>query len=218
MGKLFWSAAAGLALGLAADSAGIKGKIAAIAVALWLLASLAWIVWPAMTSPLAAATALLPVVLARWVAFGRLPNRRENPTLPGAVLLALSLAIGGTALIGSSASLAQIALALAAATGGFLLWNWPVERHVWGVSGQIALGITVLIATVFTFFTSARAEILLLALPALLADRLYRRLPLPQTDAGRALGSAATTILALLPALAAIGAAYVLSGGESSPY
>jgi hypothetical protein len=157
-------------------------------------------------------------VLALWVAFGRLPNRRENPTLPGAVLLALSLAIGGTALIGSSASLAQIALALAAATGGFLLWDWPVERHVWGVSGQIALGITVLIATVFTFFTSARAEILLLALPALLADRLYRRLPLPQTDAGRALGSAATTILALLPALAAIGAAYVLSGGESSPY
>lgn len=218
MGKLFWSAAAGLALGLAADAAGLRGRAASALVAVWLCASLAWIAAPAVASAADAATALILLAVGAWIAFGRLPSRTEGPAAPAAVLLALALAVGGTALIGSSASIAQAALALAAATGGFLLWNWPVERHAWGVSGQAALGIVVLLAAVLAFFTQAQAALLLIALPAVLADHLRRRLPLPETGFGRAAGTAAMTVIALLPALAAIGAAYLLTGGEASPY
>lgn len=218
MGKLFWSAVAGLLIGGAADAAGLRGRAASALVALWLAASLGWIAWPALDSTAAGVTFVLLLAVGGWVAFGRLPNRPEGPAAPAAVLLALALAVGGTALIGSSASVAQLALGLAAATGGFLLWNWPVERHGWGVSGQAALGVVVLLAGVLSLFTQAQAAVLLLALPALLADRLRAALPLPETGFGRAAGTAVVTVLAIVPALIAIGAAYLLSGGEASPY
>ena len=218
MGKLFWSAVAGLLIGAAADTMGLRGRPASTLVALWLVASLGWIAYPALDSLLSGLTFALLLAVAAWVAFGRLPSRSDSPAAPAAVLLGLSLAVGGTALIGSSASVAQLALGLAAATGGFLLWNWPVERHAWGVTGQAALGFVVLLAGVLSLFTQAQAGVLLLALPAVLADRLRAVLPIPETGVGRAAGTAAVTVLAVLPALIAIGAAYLLSGGEASPY
>lgn len=218
MGKLFWSAVAGLLIGGAADAVGLRGRAASALVAPWLAASLGWIAYPALDSAVAGVTFALLLAVGGWVAFGRLPTRSESPAAPAAVLLALALAVGGTALIGSSASVAQLALALAAATGGFLLWNWPVERHAWGVSGQAALGIVVMLAGVLSLFTQAQAAVLLLALPALLADRLRAALPLPEAGFGRAAGAAVVTVLAVIPALIAIGAAYLLSGGEASPY
>jgi len=218
MGKLFWSAAGGLVLGVAADAVGVQGRAASVLVAAWLAAALVWIALPALDSAVAVLTVVILLAVGGVVAFGHPPDRTGGAPAPAASLLALALAVGGTALIGSSASVAQMALALAAAAGGFLLWNWPVERHGWGVSGQVALGIAVLLATVLALFTQTQAAELLLALPALLAGRLRHRLPLPETGFGRAVGSAAVTILAVLPALVAIGAAYLLGGAEASPY
>ncbi|HYH20355.1 MAG TPA: hypothetical protein VD995_17230 [Azospirillum sp.] len=218
MGKLFWAASAGVALGAAADGLGVKDRAGSALVAAWLAASLVWIAMPALDSAAGVLTLLVLLAVAAWVAFGRMPGRAEGATAPAAALLALALAVGGTALIGSSASVAQMALALAAATGGFLLWNWPVERHVWGVSGQAALGVIVLLAGVLALFTQTQAIVLLLALPALLAGRLRRHLPVPDTGFGRAAGAAAVTVVTVLPALAAVGAAYLLGGAEASPY
>lgn len=219
MGKLFWSVAAGLALGLAADTLGITGRAASAAVAAWLVLALGWIAGPALDS--AASFVPLAVLLAvgAWIAVtGASPSGEARPAAPAAVLLALTLAVGVTALIGSSASLAQLGLGLTAATGGFLLWNWPRERHVWGVSGRVALGLPLLLAAILALYTQVQAATLLLALPALLAEPLRRRLPIPDAGFGPALRTVAVTVLAVLPALAAIAAAYLLSGGEASPY
>lgn len=224
MGKLFWASAAGLLLGVAADLAGVTGRVAGIGLAVWLAAALLWIALPALDSASAATTLLLLMAAGGCIALAPAAPRGEGaggdqPATGGAaVLLALALAVGGTALIGSSASIAQMALALAAAAGGFLLWNWPVERHGWGAAGRAASGIAVLLAGVLALFTQTQAAVLLLVLPALFADRLRRRLPLPETGAGRAAATAIVTAAAILPALAAIGAAYALSGGEASPY
>lgn len=224
LGKLFWGAAAGLALGGVADALALGERKAAIAVAVWLLASLTWIALPALTGWADTGVAVPLLAVGAWIACRRAPRRQgeDGPTAPAAVLLALALAIGGTALIGSSAAVAQMAFGLAAATGGFLLWNWPVERHAWGVSGQIASGFALLLAAVLAFFTEARAEVLLLALPALFAPAIVavvdHRLPLPDSRVGRALGVVAMTVLAVVPALAAIGVAHLLTGGEASPY
>ncbi|PWC31385.1 hypothetical protein [Azospirillum sp. TSO35-2] len=218
MGKLFWASAAGLALGVAADVIGARGRAAAVCLAAWLAGSLVWISLPALESVVEILTLLVLLAVGAWVAFGRHPGHSDGPTAPAASLLALALAVGSIALIGSSASIAQMALALAAAAGGFLLWNWPVERHAWGMSGQAALGIVVLLAGVLALFTQSQATVLLLALPALLADRVRRYLPVPATRFGQAAGAAAVTVAAVLPALVAIGAAYTLSGGEASPY
>ncbi|CAO3438499.1 hypothetical protein [Azospirillum doebereinerae] len=227
MGKLFWSAAAGLALGLAADALGLKGRPVSVAVAAWLVLALGWIAGPALDSLATAVPLLVLLAVGAWVAFGgSAPDGRSNggsgtssgPAAPAAVLLALALAVGVTALIGSSASLAQLGLALTAATGGFLLWNWPAERHVWGASGRVALGLPLLLAAILALYTQVQAATLLLALPALAAEPLRRRLPISDTGFGPALGTVAVTVLAVLPALAAIAAAWLLSGGEASPY
>ncbi|QCG93238.1 hypothetical protein E6C67_04590 [Azospirillum sp. TSA2s] len=228
MGKLFWASAAGLLLGVGADAAGLRGRIASVVLAVWLAASLLWIALPALDSVAAVVSVLVLLGTAAWVAFARgsePPGSEprgsetvESPTAPAASLLALALAVGGTALIGSSASIAQMALALAASAGGFLLWNWPVERHGWGLSGRVATGIAVLLAGVLALYTQTQAAVLLLALPALFAGHIRRFLPRGDGLIGRAASSAAVTVVAVLPALVAIGAAYALTGGEASPY
>ncbi|MBP2299218.1 hypothetical protein [Azospirillum picis] len=233
MGKLFWASAAGLVLGIVADALGARGRGAATLLAVWFAASLLWIALPALDGVGPAVTLLLLLGAGGWIAFGsgfHAPGTTPSGTAPSgtapsggatgpaSVLLALALAVGGTALIGSSASIAQMGLALAAAAGAFLLWNWPAERHGWGLSGQVALGIALLTAAVLALFTDSRAVVLILALPALAAGRVRRLLPLPETGLGRAAGAAAVTIAAVVPALAALGAAFVLGGGEASPY
>jgi len=220
MGKLFWASAAGLLIGVVADAAGVRGRIASAVLAGWLAASLVWIALPALDSASAIVSLVVLLGTAACVAFARGSQTQgaESPMVPASTLLALALAVGGTALIGSSASIAQMALALAASAGGFLLWNWPVERHVWGLSGRVATGIAVLLAAVLALFTQTQAAVLLLALPALFAGHVRRFLPQGDGPVGRAASSAAVTVVAVLPALVAIGAAFALSGGEASPY
>ncbi|MBP2309572.1 hypothetical protein GBZ48_30380 [Azospirillum melinis] len=220
IGKLFWASAAGLLIGVVADVAGIRGRVASAVLAVWLAASLLWIALPALDSAAAIVSLVVLLGTAAWVAFARGSETQEgeSPTAPAATLLALALAVGGTALIGSSASIAQMALALAASAGGFLLWNWPVERHGWGLSGRVATGIAVLLAAVLALFTQTQAAVLLLALPALFAGHVRRFIPLGDGLIGRAASSAAVTVVAVLPALVAIGAAFALTGGEASPY
>ena len=218
MGKLFWASAAGLLLGVVADGVGIRGRVASVVLAVWLAASLLWIALPALDSVAAVVSVLVLLGTAAWVAFARGSETDESPTAPAASLLALALAVGGTALIGSSASIAQMALALAASAGAFLLWNWPVERHGWGLSGRVATGIALLLAAVLALFTQTQAAVLLLALPALLAGRVRCVISRGDGLIGRAASAAAVTVVAVLPALVAIGAAYALTGGEASPY
>ncbi|QCO05092.1 hypothetical protein [Azospirillum argentinense] len=214
MGRLFWSAVAGLVIGVGADLAGIDRRRGTWLLGAWVTASLLWIALPVLPGSLDTITAAVLLLAGGWIALTRTAGEGEGAATPGVALMAAAVAVGGVALVGASASVAQLAFALAAATGGLLLWNWPVERHAWGNAGQAALGILVLLAATLTFFSSAHAEALLLALPAFFADRLRDRLPLPRTAAGRAMGTVALTVLALVPAVAAVGVAFLLSAGS----
>lgn len=214
MGRLFWSAVAGLVIGVGADLAGVDRRRGTWLLGAWVTASLLWIALPVLPGGLDTITAAVLLLAGGWIALTRTAGEGEGATTPGVALLAAAVAVGGVALVGASASVAQLAFALAAATGGLLLWNWPVERHAWGNAGQAALGILVLLAATLTFFSSAHAEALLLVLPAFFADRLRDRLPLPRTAAGRAMGTVALTAIALVPAAAAVGVAFLLSAGS----
>lgn len=214
MGRLFWSAVAGLLIGVGADLAGLDRRRGTLLLGAWVTASLLWIALPVLPGSLDTITAAVLLLAGGWIALSRTAAESDGAVTPGVALLAAAVAVGGVALAGASASVAQLAFALAAATGGLLLWNWPVERHAWGNAGQAALGILVLLAATLTFFSSAHAEALLLVLPAFFADRLRDRLPLPRTAAGRAMGTVALTVLALVPAVAAVGLAFLLSAGS----
>ncbi|UKJ77239.1 hypothetical protein [Azospirillum brasilense] len=214
MGRLFWSAVAGLVIGVGADLAGLDRRRGTWLLGAWVTAALLWIALPVLPGSLDTITAAVLLLAGGWIALTRTAGEGEGAATPGVALLAAAVAVGGVALVGASASVAQLAFALAAATGGLLLWNWPVERHAWGNAGQAALGILVLLAATLTFFSSAHAEALLLVLPAFFADRLRDRLPLPRTAAGRAMGTVALTAIALVPAVAAVGVAFLLSAGS----
>ncbi len=214
MGRLFWSAVAGLVIGVGADLAGLDRRRGTLLLGAWVTASLLWIALPVLPGSLDTITAAVLLLAGGWIALSRTAAESDGAVTPGVALMAAAVAVGGVALAGASASVAQLAFALAAATGGLLLWNWPVERHAWGNAGQAALGILVLLAATLTFFSSAHAEALLLVLPAFFADRLRDRLPLPRTAAGRAMGTVALTVLALVPAVAAVGLAFLLSAGS----
>lgn len=220
MGRLFWSAVAGVVLGIVADVAGVERKRGSLLVGVWLTAALGWVAYPALPGGLPTVTAAAVLVAGAWFALSRtVSHGAAGAATPGVVLLAAALAVGGVALVGASASVAQLAFALAAATGGLLLWNWPVEHHGWGTAGQAALGILVLLTAALTFFSSAPAEALVAVLPAFFADRLRDRLPLPETAFGRAAGTVALTVIAVVPAVAAVGIAFLLSAGtEASGY
>lgn len=219
MGRLFWSAVAGLVLGIGADVAGLDRRRGSLLVGVWLAVSLVWIAFPVLPGSLEAATAMVVLVAGAWFGLSRTAIQPRGAATPGVTVLAAALAVGGVALVGASASVAQLAFALAAAMGGLLLWNWPVERHDWGVAGQATVGFLALLTAALTFFSSAHAEALLLVLPAFFADRLRDRLPLPPTATGRAMGTVALTLIAIVPAIAAVGLAFLLSAGtEASGY
>ena len=219
MGRLFWSAAAGLAIGVAADLAGLDRRRGSILVGVWLTAALVWVALPVLPGGLKTVTAAAVLAAGAWLALSRTASQDRGAATPGVVVLAAALAVGGVALVGASASVAQLSFALAAATGGLLLWNWPVENHGWGAAGQATLGILVLLTATLTFFSSANAVALLAVLPAFFADRLRDRLPLPATTAGRAAGTVALAAIAIVPAVAAVGLAVLLSAGtETSGY
>ena len=130
------------------------------------------------------------------------------------MLLAASLGSSGIALYGTSASIAQFCGALAAALGGFLLWNWPRPRDVFGGGGVCgAGGALVFLLSVLAFYTRASKLALLLACGALGADALISRMefPLLRSTVGRPFGVAAA---ALIPVALALAVAHATAGAE----
>lgn len=220
MGKVFWSIGAGLAVCAGADLVGLGARPARRLVALWLGASLVWIASPLLASGGIDATAAFRLLALAVIAVTALrPGVAEagEAATPAVILLFLAASVGGVAMIGASASVAQLAFALAAAVGGFMLWNWPVGRHAWGATGQLATGIALLLIGVLTLFSTARTELLLVVVPALLADRLRDRLPWAETASGRALSTLALALFAAVPAATAVTIAHLLSTGGEVP-
>lgn len=218
MGKLFWSGAAGLTMAAALDLARIGGAVRGAALLAWLGAALYWILGANLAAAAEGAIFACALAAAAWTAFAPAANGDDDAVSAAAPGFAWALAVGGVALIGSSASLAQLGLALTAATGGFLLWNWPKARFAWGAAGRAAQGVAVLLGAVLAAFSSAPAVALVPALTAPIGARLARGVPLPDNAVGRAARPALAMVFAVVPALISLGLALALTGGEASPY
>lgn len=74
---------------------------------------------------LSVALALGPLWLGWLVILFRLARLRNQGQAPAVMVLVAALGLAGIGIFGASASVGQMALALAAAVGGYLLWNWP---------------------------------------------------------------------------------------------
>ncbi|NJN46485.1 MAG: hypothetical protein HC808_08415, partial [Candidatus Competibacteraceae bacterium] len=123
---------------------------------LWPLLVLAWLAAVRLRQPeLGLILELVALYGASVLIFWRLERVRADVLIPSSMVLSAALGLGAVAALSASLSLGQLAFALTAAVGGFMLWNWPKRRDEFGYSG---------------IFGAAGALLILTALVLLLTD------------------------------------------------
>ncbi len=221
---------AALVVGWALDSSGIAARaprLRRVAIGALAVLGICWLGWPLLRSLEAPDLVLVAAVslagASALVHLGRHEesrDREKGSDLDAPVmLLAASLGCAGIALYGSSASIAQLCGALAAALGGFLLWNWPRPRDRFAGAGVCgAGGALVFLLSMLAFYTRTSKLALLLACAALAAGALVSPLisrmefsPL-RSRVGRPFGVAAA---ALIPVALALAVAHATAGSEA---
>jgi hypothetical protein len=216
MQKLPWLVLAALLVGWLLDAAGAR-SLRRAAIGGVVLAGTGWLGWPLLRSLELANLLLVATVSLVGVAVLLHLDRDQDGQIDAPVmLLAASLALSGTALYGSSASVAQVAGALAAALGGFLLWNWPAPRHAFAGGGVCGSGgALVFLLAILAFYTQASKLALLLACGALGASALVAALLSQRTSGMEFLALRSTVgrpvfvfVVALVPVALALAAAY----------
>lgn len=216
--KIFYVGALGLALGVALDLSRETPSVTRLMTAAVPAPVLAWIGWPRLLAlDIGDALVLVAAALAAAFALPRLYDPRAAGVEPAIKLLVASVAAAMIAVIGASAAYGQLFGVLAAATGGFLLLNWPVARHRFGAAGALGAGLIFFALIVGTaLFTAAARPALALLLLVLFAEIAMPRRP-RNGRFGSAFGPILFGLLAAIPALAAVGFAFLL-GGSGSGY
>jgi hypothetical protein len=207
--KIVYIAVAGLVLGVVLDR-----RAAGLPALIWSAVIVAWLGWQQLIG-------MEPVDLVRivllWLAGAFMFDRLlVLPTADIAAPIMLLVAALGTSLIaflGYAESLSQLAAALAAGAGGFLLWNWPKRRFVFG-AGAVLSAATALFAVATTIMLFTRSSILAMAilLAVFLTSSLRTRIPLGSRPV---LGPVVLALVGMLPVLIAIAVA-VLSASPTN--
>jgi len=214
--KLFAIAAIATALGLALDLSRDAPPVTRLIAALSPAAALTWLGWPRIIGLdwIDIAT-LAAVALAGGFALTRFFASGPPATDSGVKLMIACIALALVSIFGASASLGQLAGALAAATAGFLAWNWPVARFPVAGSAVLGGGLTFVALTgIVAVFTNAPKPALAMLLPIFFADLALSRMPRTQRGINQAVRPILLAAVALIPALAAVGLASLLGGGS----
>ena len=177
-------------------------------------AALAWLGWPRLLIPdRADAATLLAVAAAGAAVLGLLHARSQEPAECAVKLLIASAGLAALALLGASASTAQLCGVLAAATGGFALWLWPKPRLRFAASALFGGGLVfVALAGSAAVFTNAAKPALALLLPVFFAERALGRYGTGIRKPDPALRTVLVAAIALVPAAASVGLAWLLDG------
>ncbi len=214
--KLFYVAAAGLVLGIVLDLGRVRGRGLALVLLAFVAAASVWVGWPAWNRLAAApdtwmpAVTLLLLLLAAW----SLARAAANGIAAAVMLLVAAAGLAIVALTANSASLSQIAGALAAAVGGFLVWNWPTARFP--VAGALlfgAMGAFAALATQASLFTRADPWTLAPLALVFLAAAPAARLGIGGAAVRAALSPLVLGFCAALPAALAVALGFWLNGG-----
>ncbi len=179
---------------------------------------LLWLLSPLLRAPdainlLRAAGALVLGLLIVW----RASEIAPDPQAAGPILVVAGVGLAGVALLGASVSLAQLAAALGAAAGGFMLWNWPVRRDSFEAAALLGgYGILAALITQGMAYTRMNPAALAVLACVIFAERIAKR-AFPRASPQSASFALAVAAAALVPAAAAIALAYIFAGTRS-PY
>ncbi len=202
----------GLLGGAAIDLAARPPWLERTVVVLWPAVIVAWIAWPRLTSP---TPEILMTSAVLWVVglfvLDRLRAGRAPAATAAVVLLASAVGASLVAFLGAAELYAQLLGGLAAATGGFLLWNWPVPRYPFGEAAVLGAGGAFLSSvTILVLFSDISILALAFVLPVFGVPLLVQRLPLARK---RMLAPVVLGAICLIPVTVAVGIAFSSNEG-----
>ena len=210
--KLVYLVLFGVVLGTLLDFIENPSAFRRISILLWPTIVVGWIGWRQIAALDAAAIVSLALIdLAGIVVLWRLYD--EPGPAPNAPVAIISASIGAAivALIGHSSSISQFYGALAAATGGYVLWNWPSPRYTFGAAGVLGGGGAFLALTTIMFqFTETNKLALVFVLPVFLCPALARA---SRYGGGDASAPMATAAISVVPVALAVAIAVILEPG-----
>ena len=214
--KILVVAVAATAVGLALDLSNGRSTMTRLLAYLLPLAALLWLGWARVAAlDWIDIAALALTVVAGGYAVSRPLAEGAETADSGVKLMVAAAALGFVAVIGRSASFGQLAGVLAAATAGFLAWNWPVARFRFGAAAVLGAGtIFLALAGAIAVFTNAPKAALVLLLPIFFADRAVGRIRIGARRPGDAVRPVLVFAVAAIPAIAAVGLAHILGGSS----
>ena len=203
--KLVFIAAIGFIIGFFLDIFQGVERYRLPMILVWPALIVAWLGWREMTHY----TGEIGVTLAVSWAFGafiviRLTGQpEEGKSAPAFMLLFAAIGVGILAFLGHSPLVAQLAAALAMASAGFLLWNWPTARYPLSAMGALGGGgvLLGLAVNLGLFAEAASRPALAVLILVFVAPPLALRLPLGRHAA---LGPLVLAIVAAIPVVAAV--------------
>ena len=216
--KLAYVVAAGLVLGFLLDFFRRPPLYREVLYIVGTAAALYWMAQPRIAGGNAwTYLALIALWLGVLILGHRLERSRSAGIEPAIKLLVAALGLGVIALFGRSASQAQLAFGLATALGGFMLWNWPVNRYPFGATLLLGAGGALAgMAIVLALYSETSPAALAILLLCCFADVAAKRVKLPASKLGEALRPIVLAGIALIPALTAIAVAYIQSTIEDT--
>ena len=211
--KIVYLALIGLLLGVVLDFLIDRVPIRAVGL-IWPGVVLAWLGAPQLLGLEVHGLARFVLVwLAGAFMFDRLLALREAKIVAPTMVLVTGIGMSAIALIGAAASLSQLAAAVAAATGGFLLWNWPKQRYPFSMVALFGAASALFsIAATIVLFTRASTLALAILLGIFVAGLLRARLPFVDRPVW---GPVAFGLIAMIPMLLAVAAASFVALGST---
>ena len=212
--KLFFIAVVGGIFGLALDLSREARHITLFVSALTPALPLLWLGWPRiMQADWTDILTLVVIALAGGGVLTELYGRHAQPAESGVKLVVGAMTLALIALIGTAASYAQLCGVLTAALAGFLFWLWPLARCRFAASAVFGPGLLFIsLVGAIAVFTGVSRPALGLLLPIFYADRALGRFDTGIHKLNQALKPVLLAIIALIPAIAAVGLAHLLDG------
>ena len=210
--KVFFIAIVGGIFGLSLDLSREARHVTLLAAALTPAIALAWLGWTRIVRPdWIDILTLVVIAAAAGAVLTELYGRNTQPAESAVKLLIAAVTLSLVALIGTSASLAQLSGVLAAAVAGFALWVWPTPRARFAASALFGGGLVFVALTgAVALFSNASKPALGLLLPIFFADRALGPFDTGIHKLNQALRPLLLGVIALIPAIASVGLAHLL--------
>jgi hypothetical protein len=218
MQKFFYLTAGGLLLGVLLDLREASSRLLVASGLVWMTAVFFWLAWPQLDSH-HSLWLLAGIYLAGVMIMLRVTNRPIHDTSAPIMFLMTASSLGGIAFVAGSLSIAELGFALAAAFGGFMLWNWPQPRYRFGAAGLLGGGMSVLaLAFLVLLLTDVSPWALTSLVLIFFADSLSRRLPAGAGLLQKSLQPVYLVLLGTVPGALAVVFAWLTEQPDSLYY